>query len=141
MKLTRFLLTVAIFNKKPHVLCKKLFSHFVILSVTFCNKVSLNHIWKKHYWLSTLDLLESSIMFVLCSMSHGPSYLDGRCTSVTLPRRKLQNSLEFTLGMWSLLKSSLRKLLTHLSLKSKLFWFDSISSFGWCLMVTHEVEI
>ena len=42
-------------------------------------------------------------MFMLCSMSHSPSSLEGGCFSVALPGKKIQNGLEFLLEILVLL--------------------------------------
>ena len=43
-------------------------------------------------------------MVTLFPMSLDPTSLKGRCTSVALPRQKLQNGLEFSIEICPLLK-------------------------------------
>ena len=72
-KSSQFVVTVAFYNKKPDVFCNKLLSHFVIILVTFCNKLSQ---WIRH---ETVILLTPKIRFpmlILCPMSLSPSSLE-----------------------------------------------------------------
>ena len=72
-KSSQFVVTVAFYNKKPDVFCNKLLSHFVIILVTFCNKLSE---WIRH---ETVILLTPKIRFpmlMLCPMSLSPSSLE-----------------------------------------------------------------
>ena len=65
----------------------------------------MKQLWNQNYnWFLKLDLLVSSVMVTLFPMSLDPTSLKGRCTSVALPRQKLQNGLEFSTEICSLLK-------------------------------------
>ena len=74
-----------------------------------------------HYWLTKLDFLVFSTMIILCTMSVGPSSLGGRRTSVALPKRKLQNGLEFWLKFGPSWKSFLSNIWADSSLKFEVF--------------------
>ena len=69
----------------------------------------------------------------------GPSSLKGRCTSVPLPRRKLQSGLEFLLEIWPLLKRLSKEHFGRLSFENlKYLWFDNFSVFACYSVVAHE---
>ena len=86
-------------------------------TVAFCNKVAVAYCNNLSYFVIKYHNETNSVMVILCPIPLGHSFLKGRCTSVALPRRKLQKGLEFLLEFWPLLKKLPKKSFRTLKFK------------------------
>ena len=110
-------------------------------TVAFCNKVAVAYCNNLSYFVIKYHNETNSVMVILCPMSLGHSFLKGRCTSVALPRRKLQNGLEFLLEFWPLLKKLPKKRFGTLKFKIWIIYdLITLQFFVWCCMVDHNSQ-